>query len=78
MGSVITLKDAPVGLNSDFEVRVNRGITEQVNVTRYQIDDVPSSVQYDITVTSLSGDVRSSPVSIKCQTNTSGRMSHTD
>ncbi|KAI7794809.1 putative receptor-type tyrosine-protein phosphatase H-like [Triplophysa rosa] len=47
MGRAITLHwDAQFGLRSEFEVRVNRGIPEQVNVTRYQIDGAPSAVQY--------------------------------
>nr|XP_055038964.1 receptor-type tyrosine-protein phosphatase H-like [Misgurnus anguillicaudatus] len=75
LGSVVNLVwDAPDGLWSEFEVQVNEGIPKHVNITRYQIDDVLSSVQYEISVTSLSGKLRSDPVSVVCQTNASGAI----
>ncbi|KAL7886711.1 hypothetical protein AOLI_G00044320 [Acnodon oligacanthus] len=70
--ALVLIWNAPAGTWTGVEVLVERRSPQYSNGTRLEIHDLQPARWYNLTLSLLSGAVRSAPVSVSCQTDPKG------
>lgn len=70
---LVLVWDAPPEQWTGVEVQMKGRKSQYLNGTRLEIYDLHPALWYDVTLKLYSGDLKSSPVSISCQTDPRGK-----
>lgn len=72
--TLVVVWDAPSGQWTGVEVQMKGRNPQYLNGTRLEFHSLYPALWYDVTLKLCSGDVRSAPVSISCQTDPRGEI----
>lgn len=72
--SLVLVWDAPSGQWAGVEVHMKGRNPQYLNGTRLELHDLYPAFWYNMTLKLYSGDVKSAPVSISCQTDPRGEV----